>query len=329
MIGAMDDLVGGSPTQEEPGAGPGSAALGAPTSDDVEPAPGTAGSTRPVAPPPEAASSSEPAPVFAAVGERPGAGICTYLRVPGSAWRAVDPRREHRCTAVEPPISLTPEKQQRLCLVGDHVACPLFQDARDRRVAMLTEAGLSDAAIAARRSRPLVRTAPLVLEGRSPGSAGGSWIASRVVQATIGLLALAAIAAFVGARLIGAGPGVPAATPSATTAVVGPGPGETPVAAETAAPSGLLPSPELTAAPTTPAPTSPGASPETGSPTAEPTAAPTVGPTAVASRTYKVKKGDTLFAIAQRFDTTVAAIIKLNKIKDPALIHAGLVLKIP
>ena len=326
MIGPMDDLVGGSPTQEEPGAGPGSAAPDAPAGDGVDPAPVTTGTTRPAAPPPAAGLPSAAVPVLAPGGERPGAGICTYLRVPGSAWRAVDPRREHRCTAVEPPIPLTPEKQQRLCLTGDHPACPLFQDARDRRAAVLADAGLSDAAIASRRTRPLVRTAPLVLEGRSPGSAGGSWIASRLVQATIGLLALAAIAAFVGARLIGGGGGAPAATPSATTAVVGPGPAETSVVIETAAPSGLLPSPELTSAPETPSPTSP---PDTAPPNGTPTAAPTVGPTAVASRTYKVKKGDTLFAIAQRFDTTVAAIIKLNKIKDPALIHAGLVLKIP
>lgn len=324
MIGAMDDLVGGSPALEGPGAGPGSAAPDAPAGDGGEPASGTTGTTRPAAPSPAAGLPSAAAPALATAGERPGSGICTYLRVPGSSWRAVDPRREHRCTAMEPSISLTPEKQQRLCLVGDHVACPLFQDARDRRAAVLTEAGLSDAAIAARRSRPLVRTAPLVLEGRSPGSAGGSLIASRVVQATIGLLALAAIAAFVGARLIGGGSGVPAATPSATTAVVGPGPVETPAVAET--PSGSLPSPELTPAPETPSPTSPA---DTAPPNGTPTAAPTAGPTAVASRTYKVKKGDTLFAIAQRFDTTVAAIIKLNKIKDPSLIHAGLVLKIP
>jgi LysM repeat protein len=322
----MDDLVGSSPALEGPGAGPGSAAPDAPGGDGVEPASGTAGTTGPTVPPPAAGPPSVAAPALATVGERPGNGICPYLRVPGSAWRAVDPRREHRCTAVEPPISLTPEKQQRLCLVGDHVACPLFQDARDRRAAVLTEAGLSDEAIAARRSRPLVRTAPLVLEGRSPGSAGGSLIASRVVQATIGLLALAAIAAFVGARLIGGGSGVPAATPSATIAVVGPGPVETPAVAETAIPSGSLPSPELTSAPETPSPTSP---PDTAPPNGTPTAEPTAGSTAVASRTYKVKKGDTLFAIAQRFDTTVAAIIKLNKIKDPALIHAGLVLKIP
>jgi LysM repeat protein len=260
-------------------------------------------------------------PPLAKAGERPGGSICPYLRVPGSGWRAADARREHRCTAVEPPISVTPEKQRRLCLAGDHIACPLFQDARDRRAAALADAGLSEAAIAARRNRPLVRTAPLVVEGRSPGSAGGSWIASRLVQATIGLLALAAMAAFIGARLIGVSGGAPAASPSATTAVVGPGPAETPVVIETAAPSGLLPSPELTPALETSPPDTP--------PAAVPTAVPTAGPTEVASRRYKVKTGDTLFAIAQRFDTTVAAIIKLNKIKDPSLIHAGLVLKIP
>jgi len=64
-------------------------------------------------------------------------------------------------------------------------------------------------------------------------------------------------------------------------------------------------------------------------PTAVPSVGPTAGPTESASRTYKVKKGDTLFAVAQRFDTTVAALIKLNNIKDPSLIHVGLVLKIP
>jgi len=258
---------------------------------------------------------------LATAGERPEGAICSYLHVPGSGWRAADPRREHRCTAVEPPISITPEKQRRLCLVADHVACPLFQDARDRRAAALAEGGLSEAAIAARRNRPLVRTAPLVLEGRSPGGAGGSLIASRLVQATIGLLALAAIAAFVGARLLGSGL-TPAATPSATTAVVGPGPAETPVVLETSAPSAPLPSPELTPAPET-------LPPDTPPPTAGATETPTAGPTEAASRTYKVKKGDTLFAIAQRFDTTVTALIKLNKIKDAALIHAGLVLKIP
>jgi LysM repeat protein len=42
-----------------------------------------------------------------------------------------------------------------------------------------------------------------------------------------------------------------------------------------------------------------------------------------------VKFGDTLSSIAQKFGVTVAAIQKLNGIKDPRLIHPGQVLQIP
>lgn len=44
---------------------------------------------------------------------------------------------------------------------------------------------------------------------------------------------------------------------------------------------------------------------------------------------YTVKKGDTLSGIAKRFKTSVADIVKLNNIKDPDVIHAGQVLKLP
>lgn len=44
---------------------------------------------------------------------------------------------------------------------------------------------------------------------------------------------------------------------------------------------------------------------------------------------YKVKKGDTLSAIAKKDNTTVSAIAKLNGIKNVNLIYAGSTLKIP
>ena len=47
------------------------------------------------------------------------------------------------------------------------------------------------------------------------------------------------------------------------------------------------------------------------------------------SSTYIVKSGDTLSAIAQRFDTTVSELVELNDISNPNLIYPGEVLKIP
>lgn len=46
-------------------------------------------------------------------------------------------------------------------------------------------------------------------------------------------------------------------------------------------------------------------------------------------RTYTVKAGDTLYAIAIRYNTTVAAIAALNNIRDPNKIKVGQVLQIP
>ena len=43
---------------------------------------------------------------------------------------------------------------------------------------------------------------------------------------------------------------------------------------------------------------------------------------------YKVKRGDTLWAISRQFGTTVDALVKLNGIQNPNLILAGQVLKL-
>ncbi len=50
---------------------------------------------------------------------------------------------------------------------------------------------------------------------------------------------------------------------------------------------------------------------------------------AVGGRTYTVRPGDSLWAIAQRFGTTVAAIVAANNIRNPDLIYPGEVLRIP
>jgi len=47
-----------------------------------------------------------------------------------------------------------------------------------------------------------------------------------------------------------------------------------------------------------------------------------------ANKSYKIKKGDTLSAIAKREGTTVKALAEKNKIKNPDLIYAGKTLKL-
>ena len=44
--------------------------------------------------------------------------------------------------------------------------------------------------------------------------------------------------------------------------------------------------------------------------------------------TYTVRRGDTLWDISRRYDTTVSELVRLNHIKNPDLIYAGQVLKI-
>jgi peptidoglycan/xylan/chitin deacetylase (PgdA/CDA1 family) len=79
-----------------------------------------------------------------------------------------------------------------------------------------------------------------------------------------------------------------------------------------------------TLTPSATATASPGPS---GSPTPVPSGGePTIPPVGV---TYTVQQGDTLFSIAQRFGTTVAAIAEANNIDDPSQIIVGQVLLIP
>lgn len=53
------------------------------------------------------------------------------------------------------------------------------------------------------------------------------------------------------------------------------------------------------------------------------------GPVTGGSGTYVVQTGDTMFALARRFNTTVATLAQLNNILNPALIYPGQVLRVP
>lgn len=74
---------------------------------------------------------------------------------------------------------------------------------------------------------------------------------------------------------------------------------------------------EPAATPTQTAPETPAEEP---SPTPEPEAEP---------ETYVVQSGDTLSSIAERFDTTIEAIVEANDLDDPDLILVGDELVIP
>jgi LysM repeat protein len=98
----------------------------------------------------------------------------------------------------------------------------------------------------------------------------------------------------------------------------------TPLPAVVGAPASLSPQSSEPAASAAPDPTAvPPASGGTDASAApDPSAAP-------ATRSYKVKSGDTLVGIAAKFGTTPKAISNLNGISDPSSLKIGQVLKIP
>lgn len=256
--------------------------------------------------PGSAAPSGDPPPELPTeegAGHPQGPRLCPYVLTAGG-WRSRTETREHRCTAVDPPVRLAAEKQRALCLVTAHETCATFVAATEAREAL----GV------ARDRRPIARTAPVVLERARPllpvdlGGAGRRW-----GQAGLVVLMVLALAAVVLARS-GSGPA------SALLATPTPSPAVTP---------SIAPSVEVTPAPTSAA-VETGPLPSTTAaatpPPSGPVGAPTLPP---ATRTYTVKAGDNLSAIAAKYGTTVAILQRLNGIQNPSLIRIGQVLRIP
>ena len=261
------------------------------------------------------------------------AAVCPFLAGPDGAYRAASPSRDHCCGAVDPPIRLAVEKQEQLCLRTRHFECPAF-------VAATAPAGAMPA------SRPVPRSAPLVLERADPVvSLGSVRLPARLLQfglasvmvVILGVLVLSGgsqrnPATAAAASASPAGAGAASARPGATPRT---GPSSVPVAAVTATDE---PSAEPAVDETT-EPTEPG-DPEATEAATDPTAsaagttakpAKTPAPTAAVAgeRTYRVRAGDTLSAIAARFNTTVAVLVNLNDIKDPSRIRIGQIIKLP
>ena len=253
----------------------------------------------PPAPAPEPGPDPSLAPVNL-VARDVSAAICPYLASEGGAWRSATPSRDHRCTAVEPPVAQATEKQRRHCLSADHVDCPLFRAARTARAASLAAgADPQSVEVADRRRRAVARTAPVILEpprlvdqamrlrfDRAPGQI-----------ALVGLM-LVAFAVVAIARFSA---GAPAPSPS-------PGPSLIAVASPSARPT-----PTATPVPTVSPSIDPGSS---------------VSPAPSFRTTYTVKRGDTLIGIASKFKTTAAKIRALNGMPNNSL-KVGQVLKIP
>jgi hypothetical protein len=230
--------------------------------------------------------------------DRTMARICPYLAAADGGWRSSTAAREHRCGAVTPPAQLAAEKQRRLCLTGDHVTCATYEAARAARPLAQGPA--------ATLPRPLARTTPLVLDhGRIAVAIPALRSDRSTSQALLIVLLAIAFIAILFARLTGGNDlaGATASTTPRATAAAGTG-GKS--AAPTSRPSATpVASAAASVAPATPRPSAP------------------------ASRTYKVKSGDTLIGIAAKYGTTPKAIAKLNGISVSANLHVGQVLKIP
>jgi LysM repeat protein len=263
--------------------------------------------------PPRADPTLRPPPLTVeAVAERTTPRGCPYLVAEPGGWRLDLPSRDHRCAAFQPAAPLSPEKQTRLCLRAAHTTCPTYLASLAARTARL---GSTTGDRATRWG--LARTTTVI---EDPGGLR-SWL----VGAALDRRRWPAIPAvlLVTALFTLAISGLRAGIPSSPVATSSP-----------AAPTQAGPTQEVTQAPATPAPTAAPTTPPTAAPTPPPTAAPTAAPTAGPSaaptpRVYRVRSGDTLSAIAARFDTTVAAIVNLNDLSNANQLDVGQELLIP
>lgn len=254
------------------------------------------------------------------------AAVCPFLAGPDGEYRAASPARDHRCGAVDPPQRLPAEQQQQLCLRTRHFECPAFVAATAPGVALTS-------------SRPVPRSAPLILERAEPVlSLAGLNLPARAIQLSLAGLLVVAVAIVVlggGGRSPAAAIGPSASAKASAVAQASTAPGKTP--RPTAAGGGasgtrepVSTQPTETSEPiasTEPDPSDDATAPPSTGASAKPTASP--NGSVASGRTYKVKKGDTLSGIAAKYGTTVKVLTELNNIKDPRLLRVGQILKLP
>jgi LysM repeat protein len=232
---------------------------------------------------------------------------CPFLVAEAGGWRLDMPSRDHRCGAFTPPAPLAPEKQARLCLTPSHTGCATYLaslSARTERVGAApvrrsTRWGLSRTTSVIEDTGGLrARVLGAVLDRRR-------WpaIPAVILVTTLFVLALSGFRAGLPASPVATASPLPAAPATAT--------------AQATTPPTTAPALEGTAMPST--------APATATPTKVPA---TPGPS-TAHRTYRVKSGDTLSAIASRFGVTVSSIVDLNNLSNPGALSVGQLLLIP
>jgi hypothetical protein len=247
----------------------------------------------------EAATSQA---LMALAGRSADPSVCPFLRAGADGDMPPESAAAgHRCVALAPAVAVSERQRQLVCQVAGHPACPRH-----------------------------VRGEAAVRSSLAPGLGRRSRAAPAAIgTAVVLLLVTAAVAATSGL-----------ATPGDDVAGGGGAEASDPAGASSARPTdgdGQAPSPSADA---------PGAS---GLPSATVAPLATVSPTLVATRDlpvawrklepcpasdpcylYVVKRGDTLGVIADRFDTTVNKLRKLNpKLGDPSTIRVGSTIRVP
>lgn len=238
---------------------------------------------------------------------------CPFLVADAGGWRLDIPTRDHRCAAFSPPASLSPEKQARLCLTPAHTGCATYLASLTARTERL---GATPVRRATRWG--LARTTSII---EDPGG-----IRARVMAIVLDRRRWPAIPAviLVTTLFVLALSGFRAGVPASPVATASPGA----AAATSPASAATTPGPAATTDAASPAPAT--SAPETvPPPTAKPTKPPATSKPAATFRTYTVQRGDTLTAIASRFGTTVAAIVRLNDLPNRNSLSIGQVLRIP
>ncbi len=224
-----------------------------------------------------------------------GTLVCPFLVSAAGPWRGAEPARDHRCSRLTHSSHIDLAHQRRFCLGSGGPGCPHYLPARAK-------------------SR-FVATLPVVVD-RGPLTATLEQDGVRRLAAPATVVI---VGAALGALLLSRGPGAPGAVPQGSV-------GSALAASSQTAATG---SPVASAAPSPSAAPSASALP---SPTPVPPASSTPGPSpspAAGGRTYKIRPGDTLGAIAAKFGTTTRVLAQLNGIANPGLIRAGEVLKLP
>lgn len=231
--------------------------------------------------------------------------VCPYLGLADDpATHLVFPSHSQRCHATTRPSTIETAKQAKDCLTEAHTGC-----SRYRPYAAPVPHGAVRAAIAAVTPDP----------GHPASPRPGVRTRARVVPLAILLVALAFAGIMLGAWLTSAMSDTPAGSGA-------PGPGASGTAAS---PPVASPTPPVTPTPpptATPIPTPMPTPTATPIPTPTPSATPTPAPTPIV---HRVRRGETLTGIAERYGVTIAAISKANGLPDPNLIVVGQLLVIP